>query len=418
MGQFLKLLRKDWWNSYELLADGVLPALILDFEKQRYAANKAPFAFSDRITFTRSSTGTYEDAGGLIQTAAIDAPRFDYSTGRRGFLIEGARTNEVPYAYDPNQWSATSATITDTGDDVGIFNKVAVASTGAVWNRANALSSFTWDTTKTYAVRFYYIVGTSGRVRITCRNSTAANETQITGTPGSLATTLSDAGTVSGLTERDHGPYRSVSFLFVPAANSSNTSFAIGPDSSTSGENIYSLGAQVEEGSFHTSLIPSNGTATTRAADVAQITGTAFSDWFNASAGTLFADFQQFGPATTGSFGSIANISDGTSNESIELRQPYGPARYRLQVVDGGVDQVEINNNESNTTANKIAGAYAENDFAFTVNGEAVITDSSGTLPTVDQMTLGENKLNGHMFNFTYYNTRLSNATLQELTGN
>jgi hypothetical protein len=46
------------------------------------------------ITFTRASTATYIDAAGTMQTAAVNAPRWDYAGGSlRGLLIEEARTN-------------------------------------------------------------------------------------------------------------------------------------------------------------------------------------------------------------------------------------------------------------------------------------------------------------------------------------
>jgi hypothetical protein len=46
------------------------------------------------VTFSRASTGTYTDSTGTIQTAAINAPRWDYVGGvLRGLLIEEARTN-------------------------------------------------------------------------------------------------------------------------------------------------------------------------------------------------------------------------------------------------------------------------------------------------------------------------------------
>ena len=48
------------------------------------------------ITFTRASTATYFDVTGTLQTAAINAPRFDYDPvthAARGLLIEEARTN-------------------------------------------------------------------------------------------------------------------------------------------------------------------------------------------------------------------------------------------------------------------------------------------------------------------------------------
>src|SRR4029077_17321879 len=49
-----------------------------------------------RPTFTRASTATYFDASGTMQTAATNAPRFDYDPvthALRGLLIEEQRTN-------------------------------------------------------------------------------------------------------------------------------------------------------------------------------------------------------------------------------------------------------------------------------------------------------------------------------------
>ena len=55
-----------------------------------------PGVLDPRITFTRGSTATYFDATGTMQTAAINAPRWDYDPVThqlRGLLLEDARTN-------------------------------------------------------------------------------------------------------------------------------------------------------------------------------------------------------------------------------------------------------------------------------------------------------------------------------------
>ena len=55
----------------------------------------------DLITFTRTTVGTYVDENGVIQTADINEPRFDYDpeTGESlGLLIEESRTNSLPYS--------------------------------------------------------------------------------------------------------------------------------------------------------------------------------------------------------------------------------------------------------------------------------------------------------------------------------
>src|SRR4029078_9246209 len=46
--------------------------------------------------FTRASTGTYYDSAGVLRSAAINTPRFDYdpvTLQLKGLLLEDARTN-------------------------------------------------------------------------------------------------------------------------------------------------------------------------------------------------------------------------------------------------------------------------------------------------------------------------------------
>ena len=55
-----------------------------------------PGTLPSGVTFTRASTATYFDSTGTMQTAATNAPRWDYdpvTLGLRGLLIEEARTN-------------------------------------------------------------------------------------------------------------------------------------------------------------------------------------------------------------------------------------------------------------------------------------------------------------------------------------
>jgi hypothetical protein len=74
----------------------------------------------------------------------------------------------------------------------------------------------------------------------------------------------------------------------------------------------------------------------------------------------------------------------------------------------------------------KMSSAYKTNDFAFSANGAAAVTDTRGAVPTtsaVTQLFLGSVRdsnalgaLNGHIRKIAYWPKRLSNTLLEQLT--
>ncbi len=197
----------------------------------------------------------------------------------------------------------------------------------------------------------------------------------------------------------------------------------IGPDSTVSGQTVIALGAQLEAGAFPTSYIPTTTATVTRSADVASITGANFSSWYRQDEGTVFASART--NATHGgvnSFPRIHAISDGTNDNVIQnyyrVLSSYTDAGYgvtTLTVAQASFDTNNERNGQSQSTA------YANNDFAFAVNGSLVSTDNTGTVPTVSQLRLGARgtglgPLNGTIRRLTYWPSRLPNTTLQEIT--
>jgi hypothetical protein len=63
-------------------------------------------------------------------------------------------------------------------------------------------------------------------------------------------------------------------------------------EQNTHDTSIYVAGAQIEEGTFATSFIPTTTAAVTRGGDFATITGPNFSSWYNPLEGTLGVKFQ------------------------------------------------------------------------------------------------------------------------------
>ena len=111
---------------------------------------------------------------------------------------------------------------------------------------------------------------------------------------------------------------------------------------------------------------------------------------------------------TTLSAGIVLNMAisadDNTSAERYNIRVNNGTGS--ALVSDGSVVQATLLlGTVTASTVQKIAFAYAANDFAASRNGGTVVTDTAGTLPTVTSMAIGcrltADSLNGFMRRIT-----------------
>ena len=177
--------------------------------------------------------------------------------------------------------------------------------------------------------------------------------------------------------------------------------------------------AQLEAGAFATSYIPTTSAALTRNADVATMTGTNFSDWYNASEGTIVSSFvlNGYNPANQDR---VLCITDGASAE-IDIRQNTS-SQIAFNVAGGasGSAAISVVSTAVAGSAYTVAGAYKTNDIAAAANAGTVGTDSSCAVPVVNQMRLGVNSsgspttvLCGTIQKISYFPIRLTNAEIQ-----
>jgi hypothetical protein len=111
---------------------------------------------------------------------------------------------------------------------------------------------------------------------------------------------------------------------------------------------------------------------------------------YSQTAGTVYCEFTLNSAAGTQV---IYSIDDATANERITVRINGGT--LGALVLDGGVTQCALALGAiSTSTLYRVAFAWSTNDFAACINGGAVVTDSAGTLPTVNRMTLGYRLIN------------------------
>ena len=181
---------------------------------------------------------------------------------------------------------------------------------------------------------------------------------------------------------------------------------------------IYIYGAQLEQGSYSTSYIKSEGAATTRLAD--SCSGAGNSEVFNDSEGVLFIE-----AATLSELDITARyfqLSDGTiTANGITFRYYTTTNYFQALYYTGGAYQAVLSVFLSDSSQfNKIAYKYKANDFALWVNGVKIGTDTSGNtgavLSNLNFNNNGFDSFEGKTKQLLYFNEALSDTELATLT--
>lgn len=165
---------------------------------------------------------------------------------------------------------------------------------------------------------------------------------------------------------------------------------------------------------FPTSYTKTTTAAATRNADAVVMTGTNFSDWFNATEGTLYIEGEV---VDTGVSTTLLSINDGTVDNALNIYFDHSTGNLLFQVIDGGVEQAAVGGAVASSGYYKLACAFKAGDFAASLDGAAVATDAAGTIPTVDRLTIGAlgtgvTMANSHIKVVQCYPRRLTNAQL------
>ncbi len=416
------------------------PSLNLNFARSK--------TLDPRITFSRTSTGTYVDESGFIRDAVADEPRFDHDpeTGEcLGLLIEESRQNLCVNSTSSSNWSnpnnltkSSSKTITAPSGETDAYEWTETTDTGTHLNNGPTIS-ITSGNSYTISAFFKQVSGSGSGFALQWYKSGGGQAVKVTYLPSTDTTIISSSNGASdptniNVTSYPNGWYR-ISFVaalaetsalsIVAATNSSGNASYTGSTS-----NSFSFwGLQYEAGEFPTSYIPTSGSTATRNPDNVSMTGDNFSDWYNQSEGTIFSTFK-CDNWVTGSgnwfkvFAIYENLGSGVENNGFWIGNDANTSnsvRYRVRA--SGTNQFGPANLTRTTTNIKASMAVKSSDFAITINGNTPTTSSSGILTsTMDSMTIGQDildlgyHLNGHISQLTYYPVRLPNSTLQTLT--
>jgi len=378
-------------------------------------------------------------------TAINSAPRFDHdpTTGESlGLLVEESRTNLLTYSEDLSGYTKNSITtpldssvinptgstgsykiLADSGlsggDPGGIRINQSASSANSI-----VVSAFVKKSTYRYVYIGFGGLGNSFAALFDIEPGLTSN--RLLGQGGNGTYTNIDAGYQNfsndwiriwavGTTSGTNGPTVGMS--------PDSTTFAITNWTAAGTEEIYAWGLQYEDNvSFPTSYIPTEGSTVTRAADVASITGTNFSSWYNDSEGTVFSDFVVNGDNGSNQF--IYDIAEGSAiaEEIFAFKGTSTDDTTHTVRSNSNIEANIASDNQSNFNAQiKSAFAVSATSTIAAVNRSLGTLAESVTMPTVDNLRIGQRSNstfqgNFSLSRFTYWPTRLSNDTLQTIT--
>ena len=403
---------------------------------------------------TRGSTGTFVGSNGLIQTAAVNAARFDHdpvTLSSRGLLIEEGRTNaafqsgtivnNVGWVASQGATGATSAA-SGTGPDSNtsyLISETATTAPHGLYNTGTNTgvvgASVTSGTAYTASCFVKKAAGSIDWIQIGL--GTAGFGTQY----ANFNLSTGQFGNSSGLTTRiethANGWYRisitanattttstTATFGVDFINNTNGTSKAPSYAGSTSNQFLLAM-CQFEAGSFPTSYIPTTTSALARSADVCSITGANFTGMWNATEGSLFASAIFHAPSVYPVAQQIVDINDTTANNRLRVFRTTNGEPGLFQTTAGSTNvQIVSGSIVTRTTQNMSAG-FKLDDYVLYRNNASIGTDNLGAFivsPTT--MTIGDASsgvgtrayLNGTISAIRYYRKRLANAKLQALT--
>lgn len=392
------------------------PSLNLDFANSK--------RLDPRITFTRLSIGTYTDENGIIRTAADNEARFDHDSDGNslGLLIEESRTNYFPYSESLSTsaiFTGASFTSTTESDPSNGSNACTLTEdTGTSTHRFNGyFTDFANGGTGQYSYTFF--AKPNGRTKCQIKRRTSfidlfEHDYELTG-----------EGVASGggvILKLSNGWYKLTGTFNVTNTSNTGINFALADGTGnvnytgdgTSGMILF--GKQIEKGSFPTSYVPTTSSTLTRSADIASMTGTNFSSWYNQSEGTVFIDLPT-NLSSVGNNDAMFSFHNGSTNRV----NPQWVTYSWFWLAAG--TQVAIDPYVSSTsTAGKYAFSFDSSNIAATYNGQTTNTVTSSSL--VQDVTglrfftewNGGRQVYGHISRFAYYPVRLTDEQLQTLT--
>lgn len=376
-----------------------------------------------QLSFTRASAADYVDEDGVWRTAANDTLRFDHDPSTLeplGVLIESSQTNQVP------DNTATTATVGTIGSGGALPTGWALSTYGLT---QQVVAKGTSGGIPYVDVRLFGTPNSTSAAGLNCDAGEVITPGQTWAVSGWLALvggSLTNVSTILlRLNDESSATWANLTgeltrFVNVRTAMGTTARWRLRwnyTDTSTPVDFTVRVGLpQRELNAFASSPIRTTGTVASRAGDVLTA---ALGDWFNAAGGTIVVEWSLASLDAVNR--RVLSLDTGVNSTRIGLNAQTSGGRSTAQVIVSSSTQANLDAGAALAGGpQRLAVAWASNDFAASLNGGTPAVDGSGSVPTglttlrLGALSSGE-RLNGHIRRVSYIPRRVSNAELQAL---
>ena len=341
------------------------------------------------VTFTRASAGWHYNSSGVLVSETTDVARFQYEPSTltaRGLLIEDASSGLFTYSeqFDNAAWVKTRTTIVANAvvapDGTTTADTLVEDSSATTTHTVQQTPSFESGTT--YAFSVFCKADTRSYIQIIFPSLAFGSILRTWFDVGSGTIGTTGAGCTAFIHNVGGGWYRCVVICTATASAAASVFIALASGNGvanytgdgTSGLHIWGANMRAED--RVTSYVQVGASPVVRAADVGLITnGNALADQCWIVKGRTPRKI------ASGAINIAFQVDNGLDNNRRVLR--YGTdSRLHLIATVGGVDQCDLDMGAvAANTDFAIAVRWADNNFAASLNGAAIVTDVSGSNP-------------------------------------
>lgn len=352
-------------------------------------------------------------------TDRLNVPRLDYSNGATcpSLLIEPQRTNLLTYSevisngnwtrvgdigvldnstISPNQQLTASKITNNTSLD--FISQISNGTTGLVYSFSIFIKNFD-----------------ANRTLIRTRNATTVQDAFINWSGNTITSITNTTGnlTFESLT---NGWYK-ITTTYTAIETVQRT--RVYTDDSTGGKSVYIWGAQLEQGTYPTSYIPTTTTAVTRIADVCSKSG--ISSLIGQTEGTVYLEINVNKSMIGRPFTNIITLQDAIANFlNIYIDPSISSIRVRVRKDNGSITDIMLKNISIGTL--KIAVKYINGNYKLFLNGilESTSTDSTNfPTPPLNTLVLSDVNFGSNSYptkNIMLFKTQLTDQECMDLT--